>query len=107
MQRGELVTIALQGDYGKPRPALVIQGDVFMNHTSITVLPLTSHLLDASLLRYQLEVNEENHLSKTSQVMIDKIVTVPKEKVGAAFGHVLDSELLEITRRLAVFLGIG
>ena len=107
MQRGDLVTVALQGDYGKPRPALVSQADAFEQLTSTVILPLTSFLQDAPLLRFQIEPNLQNGLQKTSQVMIDKITTLPNDKIGAAFGHVTREELLEITRRLAAILGIG
>ena len=107
MRRGDLVTIAFQGDYGKPCPALVIQGDAFLEHTSVTVLPLTSYLVDAPLLRPTIKSSEDNHLTKESQVMIDKIMTVKTEKVGPVFGHISAAELLDITRRLSVFLGIG
>ena len=105
--RGDFVTIAMQGDFGKPRPALVIQADQFSGHSSVTVLPITSTLLDAPLLRITVLPDAENGLSKPSQVMVDKAVTVKREKVGAAFGTIDANTMIEIERCLAVFLGIA
>lgn len=107
MRRGDLVTVAVQGDYGKPGPALVIQADVFIDHTSITFLPLTSFLVEAPLLRYTILPDKENGLAKISQVMIDKIMTLPKEKVGKVMGRLPGKEMKQITSRLALFIGIG
>ena len=65
------MTIALQGDLGKPRPALVIQSDLFDEHPSVTVLPVTSELRDTPLFRITIEPNAENGLQKPSQVMVE------------------------------------
>jgi mRNA interferase MazF len=104
--RGDMVTIAMQGDFGKPRPALVIQSDQFGEHTSVTVLPITSMLVAAPLLRISVQPSQRNGLQKTSQVMIDKALTVKRDKVGPAFGHLEPDTLVEVGRCLAVFLGI-
>ena len=105
--RGDLVTVAMQGDFGKPRPALVIQADLFSEHTSVTLLPITSTLVEAPLLRITLQPNSENGLKKPSQVMVDKIMTVKRDKVGPAFGHIDADALVQIERCLALFLGIA
>jgi len=105
--RGDLVTIATQGDFGKPRPALVIQADPFNALSSITVLPVTSTLVDAPLLRVTVEPTPENGLQKRSQVMVDKIVTVRRDKVGQVIGRIDATTLTTIERCLAVFLGIA
>lgn len=107
MMRGELVTIAMQGDYGKPRPALVIQANQFNEHSSVTVLPITSTLVAAPLLRVTIQPSAENGMHKPSQVMVDKVMTVKRDKVGAAFGHIDADALVEVERCLAVFLGIA
>lgn len=104
--RGDLVTIAVQGDFGKLRPALVIQSDTFTGLNSTTVLPITSTLVDAPLLRITLQPNDENGLQQASQVMIDKILTVKSEKIGPTIGRVNADFLVEIERCLAVFLGV-
>ncbi|WP_269902253.1 type II toxin-antitoxin system PemK/MazF family toxin [Paenalcaligenes faecalis] len=106
VRRGDIVSIATQGDFGKPRPALVIQSDLFSAHPSVSVLPITSFLIDAPLLRITLEPNEFNGLKKKSQVMIDKIITVVREKVGGQIGSLDFATMQEIDRCLAVFLGI-
>ena len=106
MKYGDLVTIALQGEFGKPRPALVVQSDLFAQHSTITVLLLTSSLVDAPLLRVTLEPDGNNGLQKQSQVMIDKTMTIRREKIGEAFGFV-NTEVMQTIRRLqAVFLNI-
>ncbi|MBS0500455.1 MAG: type II toxin-antitoxin system PemK/MazF family toxin [Burkholderiaceae bacterium] len=107
MMRGDLVTIALQGDFGKPRPALVIQADWFAAHASVTVLPVTSALVEAPLLRITVQPSPDNGLQKPSQVMVDKAMTVQRNKLGPAFGRIDADTLVEVERCLAVFLGLG
>ena len=107
MRRGEFVTIAMQGDFGKPRPALVIQADQFSEHATVTVLPVTSTMVAAPLLRITVEPSPENGLQNTSQVMVDKSMTVKRDKVGASFGRIDADAMLEVERCLAVFLGIA
>lgn len=107
MKRGDIVTIALSGDYGKPRSALVIQSDCFAGHPSVTVLPVTSELRQTPLFRIEVEPTPENNLKKTSQVMVDKLQTVPCEKVGTAFGQMDDATMLSVNRALALWLGFA
>lgn len=107
MNRGDFVTIAMQGDFGKPRPALVIQSDAFNEHATVTVLPMSSTLVDAPLLRVTVQPGEANGLQKPSQVMVDKAMTVKRDKLGKAFGSASDATMLEVGRYLAVFLGIA
>ena len=107
MRRGDLVTIAVQGDFGKPRPALVIQADQFDEHVTVTVLPVTSTLVAAPLLRVTVQPSAENGLLKPSQVMLDKAVTLRRDKLGPTFGRIDADALVEVERCLAVFLGIA
>ena len=107
MRREELITIAMQGDFGKPQPALVVQTDQFDRHTTVTVLPATGTLVDAPLLRITVEPTPENGLQKASQVMVDKTMTVKRDKAGPAFGIVEVDTMVQIERCLAVFLGIA
>ena len=107
MRRGDLVTIALQGAYGKPRPALVIQSDLFDAHPSVAVLPVTSELRDAPLFRVRLEPSSTNGLRQPSDIMADKPQTVPRDKVGAAIGRLDDDAMLRVNRALALFLGFA
>lgn len=69
MRRGDLVTVALQGDYGKPRPALIVQADHFAELGSVVILPLTSHMIDAPLLRLPVTPSPDNGLSGPSQIL--------------------------------------
>jgi mRNA interferase MazF len=107
MQRGDLVTVALRGDAGKPRPALVIQSDVFADLPTVVVLPLTSTLLDLPLVRVTIEPLPATGLQQRSQVMISRPQFVPRVKLGRVIGSVDAATILEVTRRLAVLLGVG
>jgi mRNA interferase MazF len=107
MMRGDFVTIAMQGDFGKPRPALVVQADQFDEHATVTVLPITSTLVAAPLLRITVPPSAENGLQKPSQVMVDRAMTVKRDKVGQVFGRIDVDTLVEVERSLAVFLGIA
>ena len=107
MRRGNLVTVALQGAYGKPRPALVIQSDLFSDHPSVTLLPVTSELRATPLFRIQIEPTPENGLLAPTQVMVDKVQSVPKDKIGTAFGRLDSESMLALNRALAVFLGFA
>ncbi len=107
MKRGDLLTVALQGNHGKPRPALVIQSDHFRETATMTVLLVTSTLVDAPLIRLTVEPSPENGLQITSQIMIDKTMTVRTDKLGAPFGQLDDINMLEVNRALALFLGVA
>lgn len=105
MKRGDIVTVALPGAYGKPRPALVVQSDLLDEHPSITVLPITTHLIDASYLR--IAVGTENGLYQPSQIQIDKAHTMPRDKIGPVIGRVDAATLTAVGRSLAVFFGLA
>jgi len=106
MKRGDLVTIAVAGDYGKPRPALVMQADAFAELPSVTVLRLTSDTAREHLVRVPVAPSEFNGLRVMSHVMIDKAVSVPKARVGAVIGQLDEAVMLAVGRALAVFLGL-
>ena len=107
VRRGDVVTIAPQGDLGKPRPALVIQSDLFDVHPSVTILPITSELREAPVFRIALPLGEGTGLAKPSQVMVDKSQSIPREKIGSVCGHLDDETMLAVNRALAVFLGFA
>lgn len=107
MRRGDLVTIALQGDLGKPRPALVIQSDLFEAHPSVTILPVTGELRDTPLFRISVQPSASNGLSKHSQVMVDKPQLVAREKVGTVMGRLDDETMMAVNRALAIFIGVA
>ena len=99
MTRGDVVVVSLPGDYGKPRPALVIQSDLFAEHPSVTVLPMTNHLVEAPLLR--IGIGPESGLERVSQIQIDKAQTPRRER------RVDKATLAAVNRGLAVFLGLA
>ena len=107
MTRGDFVTVALQGDIGKPRPALVIQSDRFDEQATVTILPVTGTLIAAPLFRISLRPSRENGLQKPSQVMVDKAMTVKRDKLGQSIGRIEADAMVDIERSLAVFLGIA
>jgi mRNA interferase MazF len=107
IKRGDLVTIALPGDYGKPRPALVVQADHFVALPSLTVLPLTSDLRDEHLLRITIEPTGQNGLNRPSQFMIDKITTVPRTRAGKRIGVVEPRTMQIVGGALARFLALA
>ena len=108
MRRGDLVTVALQGEHGKPRPALVIQSDLFAELTStVTVVLLTSTALDVPLIRVPVEPSESNGLRRPSYVMIDQIFSAGTRRIGRVFGHLDDADMVAVNRALALFTGIA
>jgi mRNA interferase MazF len=107
VKRGSFVSVAAPGDFGKPRPALVIQSDRFDEHATVTVLLLSSTRVDAPLIRLDVLPTPGNGLTVASQVMIDKAMTLRRDRIGAALGQADDQLMLEVGRVLAVFLGIA
>jgi mRNA interferase MazF len=106
MKRGDLVTVAVSGDYGKPRPALVVQSDAFDLHPSVVVLPLTSELHDAPLFRVTVEAGAATGLRATSQIMVDKATAVPRGKLGVKIGRVDAATIQAVDEALRGFLGL-
>jgi mRNA interferase MazF len=101
------VTVALPGAYGKPRPAVVIQSDLFADIPSLTVLPFTSEQLDAPLVRIPVDPSPATGLQLRSYIMVDKTYTMPRAKIGPPCGQLEDRTMLELNRALAVFLGLA
>ena len=106
MKRGDLVTVAVSGEYGKPRPALVVQADAFDPHPSVIVLPLTSEIHNAPLFRVAVSADRETGLRVPSQVMVDKATTVPRGKIGPRVGRVNSATLRTVDQALRGFLGL-
>ena len=101
------MAVAAKGHYsGKPRPALILQSDLFSTLGSVTVCLFTTDLLDAPLFRLTVEPSSSNGLQEVSQIMIDKIVTVPQKTIGPRIGSLDHDLLVGVDRSLAVFLGI-
>ena len=107
LKRGDLIPVVLSGAYGKPRPALVIQSDLFQKHPSLTVLPITSELRPIEIFRIAAAPTKKNGLRVPSQIMVDKAHTIPREKAGDPFGELESRTLTIVNRALAVFLGLA
>lgn len=108
MKRGDLVVVVMQGDYGKPRLALVVQSDLFNEaHASITVAPVTSTLVEAPLFRVTVEPSRHNGLRSVSQVMLDKVTTVRRQRLGQTIGRLEEDVMLRVSRALALWFGVA
>jgi mRNA interferase MazF len=106
VRRGDVVAVALPG--GKPRPAVVVQSDLFNEtHPTMTVLPLTSEIRSAPQFRITVEPSSDNGLRRISQIMIDKPMTFRRDKIRAPFGRMDDETMLRVGRALAVWVGIA
>ena len=107
MRRGDLITVALRGDAGKPRLALVIQSDRYADTATVVILPIAGMMLDLPLVRVTIEPSEANGLRKPSQVMISRVQFIAREKAGPVIGRVDEAAMLTASRLLAVFLGLA
>jgi mRNA interferase MazF len=108
MRRGDIWTVAGgQGYAGKPRPVVIVQDDSFNATDSITICAFTSDETDAPLFRLPVDPSPRNGLRITCRMMVDKITTVPKSKVGVRVGRLSDEGILRLNRSLAVFLGLA
>ena len=108
MRRGAIWTVSGgTDDAGKPRPAVIVQDDRFDATASITICAFTSDPTDAPLFRLAVEPNERNGLRTVSRLMVDKITTVPKSKVGTRVGTLDDEDMVRLNRAMLVFLGLA
>lgn len=108
MRRGDIVVVAARGAYtGEPRPALVVQSDLFNpTHRSVTLCPITSDCVDAPLFRVPLPPGERTGLQVASQIMVDKVVSVPRSAVASEIGRCDDGELEAAGDALRRWLGL-
>jgi mRNA interferase MazF len=108
MKRGEVWTVSAGVPYaGKPRPAVIVQEDRFEATSSITICAFTTDPTDAPLLRMLIEPSDRNGLANASRLMIDKITTVPKSRLGTRIGKLNDEDVVRLNRALTVFLGLA
>ncbi len=108
MKRGEIWAVSGGPDYaGKPRPVVILQDDRFETTASVTICGFTSNPADAPLFRLLVEPSETNGLRAPSRLMLDKIMTVPKSKVGARIGNLDEQDLARLNRAVALFLGLA
>ena len=108
MRRGDVVVVAVTGDYGKPRPAVIVQTDAFPEtHASIVICQMTTELADAPTFRVNIEPTERNGLRARSQIMADKPVTVRRERVGKVIGRLGEAEIGDLNKALACVMGLA
>jgi mRNA interferase MazF len=108
MKRGDVYTVAGGKDYaGKPRPVVIVQDDRFDATDSITICAFTTDRTEAPLFRLPVEPNERNGLREISRLMVDKITTVPKSRIGARIGRLDGADVLRLNRAALVFLGLA
>lgn len=107
MMRGDVVVVALSGDLGKPRPAVVVQSDLFNSTATVVVLPITSTLVDAPLIRHPVAPDPRNGLRVVSQVMVDKPSSVRRERIGQTIGRLAEADMTVVNRLMALVLGLA
>lgn len=109
MKRGDIYSISAPGEFGKPRPAVIVQTDALnqQQFSSVIICPFTGTIADAPLFRILVEPSPENGLTKSSQIMVDKVMAVAVKRIGEHIGHINDEQLLQLNRTLAFVIGIG
>src|SRR5688572_20735903 len=107
MKRGEIWTVAGGGEYtGKPRPAVIIQDDAFGATASVTICVFTTDPIEAPFFRIPIEPDEPNGLREPSRLMVDKVTTVRREKLGSKIGTLSEADTIRLNQAIVVFLGI-
>jgi mRNA interferase MazF len=108
MRRGDVVTVAASGDYGKPRPAVVVQTNGFPEgHPSVVICQMTSEILDAPDFRVTVDPTPENGLRLRSQIMADKPVTVRRSRIGQTIGRLSGEDMGRLNIALAFVMGLA
>lgn len=108
MRRGDVVTVAASGDYGKPRPAVIVQSDAFPSeHASVIVCQMTSDIADAPDFRITIEPGPENGLRIRSQIMADKPVTVRRDRIGRRIGQLSPVDIARLNVAIAFVMGLA
>lgn len=107
MKRGEIVTVSPPGDYGKPRPAVVVQSDWLITNDSVLLALCTSTLTDAPIYRLSIEPSGTNGLKQPSQIMVDKIIPVLRNKCGKVIGRLDEGSLVALNHMISVVVGIA
>lgn len=107
MKRGEVWTVSASGYAGEPRPAVIIQDDRFDATASVTICVFTTDKTEAPLVRLPVQPSEGNGLRSASKLMVDKITTVPKERLAKRIGRLDTEDLVRLNRAIPVFLGLA
>lgn len=106
MKRGDIVTAVSSGDFGKPRPALIVQSD-WLDLMTVVICPFTSDLIGATPIRVSVEPTERNGLRRQSHIMIDKVTTVQRTRCGGVIGELDEQYLAAVEEKLALLFGLG
>jgi mRNA interferase MazF len=107
IKRGDVVIAAAPGDYGKPRPAVVVQSDLFnATHASVVVCPITSLLIDAPLFRLNIAPGAANGIKTESQIMIDRVMALKRERIRRRVGRLSAAEMSTVNQALQLWLGL-
>ncbi len=105
LRRGDVVLSVAAGDYGKPRPALIVQSDLFnATHASLTICPVTSTLVDAPLFRIAVKASRATGLVRSSQVMVDKVQTLRRDRIGKRIGRLGPAQMQAVESSLRLWL---
>lgn len=108
MKRGDIVLVAATGDYGKPRPAVIVQTNAFPEtHASLIICQMTSEIVDAPDFRVTIDPRTENGLRARSQIMVDKPVTVRRARIGQAIGRLDEGDIRRLDIALAFVMGLA
>ncbi|MGN5235489.1 MULTISPECIES: type II toxin-antitoxin system PemK/MazF family toxin [unclassified Rhodococcus (in: high G+C Gram-positive bacteria)] len=108
MRRGDIYVAAARGAYtGKPRPIVIIQDDRFDATASVTICPMTTHPVDAPLLRITVDATPVTGVDQPSHIMVDKVTTMPRANLRDRLGRLPDDDLVRLDRALIVFLGLA
>jgi|SRR5277367_6351551 len=108
MRRGDIWTVSGGADYaGKPRPVVIVQEDRFDATSSVTVCAFTTNPTDAPLFRLEVKPSERNGLKRESRLMVDKITTVPRLRLGDRVGRLDADDMVRLNRAMTVFLGLA
>jgi mRNA interferase MazF len=106
--RGDLVTAIVPGDFGKPRPVVIVQADVFTEyHASVTVCPLTTHMTGLRLFRIMVAPDKRNGLNEPSEIMVDKLNSLRRERIGSSIGRLSPLDLRAVDEALRRWLALG
>jgi len=107
MTRGEVWTVSGAGYAGKPRPAVIVQDDRFDATASVTVCAFTTDETEAPLFRLRVEPSNRNGLRSVSRLMVDKLTTVARDRLGERIGRLDDDDMVRLNRAILVFLGLA
>ena len=107
MKRGDIAVALMKGDYGKPRPVLIVQADSYVEHTSVTVAMISTSHAPLQDIRLAVEPSVQNGLREPSHVLVDRVQTVPLDRIRDVIGELTTEQMARVDRALALFLGLA